>query len=127
VESIGDGNISSPAHIGGDGKQLMSQSQESEKSCELINGGSPQSCAGLLGKVLRLASFPDWQSFPGPFSRLYISNPSVQLAARHRTLPVIICEALMNFNPRAAFVGEKLDHTTLVNHANNELLVGLIG
>jgi hypothetical protein len=39
----------------------------------------------------------------------------------------MIFEALMNFNPRAAFVGEKLDHIALFNHTNNELLAGPIG
>jgi hypothetical protein len=39
----------------------------------------------------------------------------------------MIFEALVNFNPRAAFVGEKLDHIALFNHANNELLAETIG
>jgi hypothetical protein len=39
----------------------------------------------------------------------------------------MIFEVLMNFNPRAAFAGEKLDRIALFNHANNELLAGPIG
>jgi hypothetical protein len=39
----------------------------------------------------------------------------------------MIFEALMNFNPRAAFVGEKLDRMALFNHPNAALSVGPIG
>jgi hypothetical protein len=33
----------------------------------------------------------------------------------------MIFEASMNFNPRAAFVAEKLEHIALFNHENNAL------
>jgi hypothetical protein len=36
----------------------------------------------------------------------------------------VIFEALMNFNPRAAFLGEKLDRMALSNPAYKALLVG---
>jgi hypothetical protein len=73
VESIGDSNISSPAHMEGDDKRLMLRSQESEQSCEPVNRGQPRSGVGLLGKVLRLASFLNLKSFRGPFSLLLMS------------------------------------------------------
>jgi hypothetical protein len=38
----------------------------------------------------------------------------------------MIFEALMNFDRRAVFVGEKLDRIALFNHANTALLVGPI-
>jgi hypothetical protein len=52
VESIGDDNISSRAHIEGDDKRLIMRSQGSKKSCEPINGGLSRSCVGLLRIVL---------------------------------------------------------------------------
>jgi hypothetical protein len=39
----------------------------------------------------------------------------------------MIFEALMNFNPRAVFVGEKLDRMAVFNHANKALFVGPMG
>jgi hypothetical protein len=42
------------------------------------------------------------------------------------TITLDISDALMNFNPRAAFVGERLDHIALFNHTNKALLVGPI-
>jgi hypothetical protein len=38
----------------------------------------------------------------------------------------MIFEALMNFNPRTVFVGEKRDGMALSNHANKALFVGPI-
>jgi hypothetical protein len=118
--------ISSPAHIEGDDKRLMLRSQESEQSCEPINGAPPRSCVGLHRSVLHLASFLDLKSFRGPFSPLDVSNPSIYLVARHSTIPAVIFEALMNFNPRAAFLGEKLDHRALFNRMNKAVLAGPI-
>jgi hypothetical protein len=68
-------------------------------------------------------SFLDSKSLRGPFfpSPPDVSDPSAYLAARHRTIGVVIAEVLMNFNPRAAFAGEKLDHIALFNHTNKAL------
>jgi hypothetical protein len=57
-----------------------------------------------------------------PYS-LDVSDPFVPLIARHLTISIVIFKALMNFNPRAAFVDEKLDHVTLFNQTNNALLM----
>jgi hypothetical protein len=72
-------------------------------------------------------SFLDLKSFRDPFSHISppsvdVPDRSVHLVARYRIIPVMIFEALMNFNPNAPFVGEKLDHIMLFNHMNKILL-----
>jgi hypothetical protein len=57
---------------------------------------------------------------------LDVSDLSVQLAERYHTIPGVIFKALLDFNPRAAFVGEKLDHIALFSHTHKSLLAGLI-
>jgi hypothetical protein len=118
--------ISSPAHIESDDKWLMLRCQDNEQSCESINGCLPRFCVGLPRKVLHVASFLDLKAFRAPFSSLDITDPPLHLAAKHLAISVVIFEALMNFNPRAAFFGEKLDHMALFNHTNKALLGGAI-
>jgi hypothetical protein len=79
--------------------------------------------------------FLDLKSFRSPFSPFPhppppspfdVSDLSVYLAARHRIIPVVIFEMLMNFNPHTDFVGAKFDYITVFNHTNKTLLAGSI-
>jgi hypothetical protein len=64
---------------------------------------------------------PSWTS-----NLFMVRSLSPLMSLIHRTVPVVIFKVLMNFNPRAALIGEKLDHIVLFNHMNKVLLAGPI-
>jgi hypothetical protein len=81
-----------------------------------------------LGKSFVWSPSWTWNRFEvrSSLSPIDVSDPSVRLAARHRTIPVVICEAWMSFNPHAVLVSEKFNHIALFNHINQAVLAGSI-